>query len=83
MRKLTQKLGLYEKYVTTFYSLRRTFETIASTADVGQSVIDTIQGHVPHSNDMGAIYRQRVFDDQLKKCVEHVHGWLEGSILLK
>ncbi|MCH8841080.1 MAG: hypothetical protein IH831_10510, partial [Planctomycetes bacterium] len=30
---------------TGFYSLRRTFETIATTADVPQAIIDSIMGH--------------------------------------
>ena len=32
-RKLATALGIYRKDITTFYSLRRTFETIASTAE--------------------------------------------------
>ena len=64
-----------------FYSLRRTFETIATTADVPQAVIDSIMGH--SKNDMASIYRQKVFDEQLKKCADHVHGWFLGSVVLK
>lgn len=81
-RKLVTKLGFYEKYVTTFYSLRRTFETIAATADVNQAVIDCIMGHPAHVSDMAAVYRQKVFDDPLKKCTRHVRDWVEGSVLL-
>ena len=63
------------------YTLRRTFETIATTADVPQAVIDTIQGHL--RNDMASIYRQRVFNEQLTKCVEHVRGWYLGTIRIE
>lgn len=81
-RKLVTKLGIYEPFVTTFYSMRRTFETIAGAADVNQSVIDCIMGHPAHVSDMAAVYRQRVFNDRLRKCTEFVRGWVEGSITL-
>jgi integrase len=81
-KTLTEGLNIYRENVTTFYSLRRTFETIAATADVNQCVVDAIMGHAPRSGDMAAVYRQRVFDDQLRKCVEHVRCWMLGSILL-
>jgi len=77
--KVTKSIGIYRKGVTTFYSLRRTFETIACTARVNQSVIDSIMGHAPHANDMAAIYRQRVFDDSLRECVDHVRAWYLGE----
>lgn len=64
-----------------FYSLRRTFETIATTADVPQAVIDSIMGH--SKNDMASIYRQKVFDDHLRKCAEHVRDWYLGTVVLK
>ncbi len=80
-RKLVKELGIYEKYITTFYSLRRTFETVAG-ATVGQAVIDAIMGHPAHVSDMGAVYRQKVYNEPLRKCTEFVHGWVEGSILL-
>jgi integrase len=81
-RKLVTKLGFYKAGVTTFYSLRRTFETIAATADVNQAVIDCIMGHPAHVSDMAAVYRQKVFDSQLKKCTDHVRDWVDGSISL-
>ena len=49
-----------------FYTLRRTFETIATTADVPQAVIDCIMGHA--TNAMASVYRQKVFDSQLKNA---------------
>jgi len=64
-----------------FYSLRRTFETIATTADVPQAIIDSIMGHV--GTDMASVYRQKVFDQQLNKCVEHVRQWYLGEIVIR
>jgi hypothetical protein len=58
-----------------FYSLRRGFETIAG--DAGDQIpVDYIMGHVPDSDDMSAVYRQRVFEGRLQKVVNHVHAWL-------
>ena len=62
------------------YSLRRTFETIATTADVNQAVIDAIMGHT--RNDMASVYRQKIFDQQLRKCVDHVRAWYLGKVAL-
>jgi integrase len=71
---------LYKAGVTTPYSLRRTFETVAKNADVNQSVIDRIMGH--ESPTMDAVYNQKVFDKQLLRCVNFVREWLHGSITL-
>lgn len=81
-KTLAEDSEIYREGVTTFYTLRRTFETIATTADVNQAVIDKIMGHTPRTGDMGAVYRQRIFDDSLRRCTEHVEGWLQGSIKL-
>jgi integrase len=81
-KALAEKHELYRENVTTFYSLRRTFETIAATADVNQCVVDAIMGHAPRSGDMAAVYRQKVFDDQLRKCAEHVRQWMLGAFVL-
>jgi integrase len=81
-RKLVQKLGIHRAGVTTFYTLRRTFETIAAT--VGDQVaVDFIMGHAPATNDMAAVYRQKTFDVQLRKVTDHVYGWLTGSITIR
>ena len=71
---------MYREGVTTPYSLRRTFQTIAKTAPVNQSVIDRIMGH--ERPDMSEVYNQTVFDGELRKCVNHVHDWLNGKITL-
>ena len=63
-----------------FYSLRRTFETIATTASVSQAAIDHIMGHA--RNDMASVYRQQIFDQQLKECANHVRAWFLGTLTL-
>ncbi|MFN0035516.1 MAG: tyrosine-type recombinase/integrase [Saprospiraceae bacterium] len=61
-----------------FYSLRRTFETVAgATAD--QVAVDHVMGHAPHVSDMGARYRQRIEDNRLEAVAEHVRVWLFGE----
>jgi integrase len=69
-------------YFREFYTLRRTFETIATTAGVPQAVIDKIMGHVPKIDDMSAVYRQKIFDQQLLECTSHVRDWYLGKIEL-
>lgn len=81
-KELCDDTDLYRQGITTFYTLRRTFETIATTASVNQAVIDKIMGHTPRAGDMAAVYRQRIFDDSLRLCTDHVRGWLNGSIEL-
>ncbi len=75
-RRLLERLKIYRKG-RSFYSLRRTFETIASEVD--QVACSTIMGHVAGSGDMSALYRQHVKDERLQKVVDHVHGWLFGA----
>lgn len=79
--KLTTTAKIHRKGVTTFYSLRRTFETIAAAADVNQAVIDHIMGHA--RDDMASVYRQRIFDAQLVKVTEHVRKWYLGTVTLE
>jgi integrase len=77
-RKLLKELGTYRKNVTTFYSLRRTFETIGATAGE-QIAVDHIMGHIAPTNDMAAVYRQKTFDGPLMKVANHVRDWLLGD----
>lgn len=75
--KLLTKLGL-KRPGLNFYALRHTFETIAG--DRGDQVaVDFIMGHAPSSRDMGAVYRERVFDHRLVAVVKHVRRWLFGG----
>jgi integrase len=72
-RRLLERLGLYRER-RTFYSLRRTFETVA--CEVDQVATDHIMGHIPPASDMSARYRQQISDARLQKVVSHVRQWL-------
>ncbi|HVX10916.1 MAG TPA: tyrosine-type recombinase/integrase [Pirellulales bacterium] len=78
-RKLLQELGIYRKYITTFCSLRRTFETIGATAGE-QVAVDHIMGHIAPADDMAAVYRQKMFDQPLLKVSRHVRDWLFDNV---
>lgn len=80
-RKLVTKLDFRRCGVTTFYSLRRTFETIGAVTGE-QLAVDHIMGHVPATSDMSAVYRQKTFDAPLLKVTDHVRNWLLGSITI-
>lgn len=57
-----------------FYSLRRTFRTVAD--EIGdRPAIDLIMGHT-ESNYMGTRYVQRIADDRLRAVTGHVRDWL-------
>ncbi len=56
-----------------FYSLRRTFETVAG-ASKDQPAVDLVMGHDDPS--MAAVYRQGIDDDRLIAVAEHVRTWL-------
>jgi integrase len=56
-----------------FYSLRRTFETIASETN-DQPAIDLSMGH--EGREMSDLYRQRIGDKRLESVAEHVRRWL-------
>ena len=58
-----------------FYALRHTFETVAG-ATRDQIAVNAIMGHAAASNDMSAVYRERIDDDRLKDVADHVRGWL-------
>jgi len=61
-----------------FYALRHTFQTVAEEAH-DLAAVQSIMGHAPSSNDMSAVYRERISDERLKAVVDHVHHWLFGD----
>lgn len=64
-----------------FYSLRRTFETVAGNSR-DQIATDHIMGHSPPSEDMSAVYRQSIADERLIAVSDFVRTWL-GPIKAK
>jgi integrase len=74
MAKVLKRLGLHRAGLN-FYSLRRTFRTIASEAR-DEAAADSLMGHAPRGDDMASVYRQRINDDRLSAVVNHVHAWL-------
>lgn len=78
-RTLLKKTGHYVPG-NGFYSLRRTFETIASEAN-DQAAIDLSMGH--EGPEMSSLYRQRVGDDRLEAAAQHVRQWLFGKRVAK
>lgn len=72
--KLLRELKL-KRPGLNFYALRHTFETIAGdTRD--QVAVDFLMGHAPDSDDMAAVYRERINDDRLVAVTNFVHDWL-------
>ncbi|MBP87004.1 MAG: hypothetical protein CMJ64_09865 [Planctomycetaceae bacterium] len=72
--KIVASLGI-ARPGATFYSLRRTFRTVAD-ATRDQPAVMHIMGHADADNDMSAVYRQGIDDDRLVAVVNHVHEWL-------
>ncbi len=75
--KLLRELGIHRKGLN-FYSLRRTFRTIADGAG-DQPATTFLMGHADSDSDMGATYRQYIDDERLEKVTRHVHAWLYGD----
>ncbi len=61
-----------------FYALRHTFQTVAEEAH-DLAAVQSIMGHAPSSNDMSAVYRERISDERLRAVADHVHQWLFGA----
>ena len=73
-RKLLLAAGLHRPGVG-FYSLRRTFRTIAGQT-LDEMACDLIMGHGAADDDMGKRYTQFIGDDRLERVAEHVRRWL-------
>jgi len=74
MTRLLANANLTRKGLS-FYSLRRTFQTIAEGAR-DLVAVQAIMGHAPPANDMAAVYRQRIDDERLQAVTNHVRQWL-------
>lgn len=72
--KLLRDLKIKQPGIS-FYSLRRTFRTIADGAG-DQPAITFIMGHADDDNDMGAVYRQDISDERLKHVTDYVRARL-------
>lgn len=77
LRKIVVELGIHRKGIG-FYTLRRTFATVAS-GSLDQPAVDHIMGHSPSANDMAAIYRQAIDDRRLVAVAKYVRAWLFGK----
>lgn len=75
--KLLRELQL-KRMGRSFYALRHTFETIAGDSR-DQVAVDFIMGHAPNSDDMAAVYRERIGNERLVAATEFVHDWLFGK----
>ena len=71
-RRLANAAGVY-RAGSTFYTLRRTFRTIADRSK-DQACCDLVMGH--ETAGMAALYRQRIDDDRLEAVADIVHKWL-------
>lgn len=56
-----------------FYSLRRTFATVADET-LDAPAVGVVMGHVDRS--MQGVYRQYISDERVYKVCQHVHDWL-------
>jgi integrase len=72
--KLLKRLELHQPGLN-FYSVRRTFRTIASESR-DEPAADAIMGHIAESDDMAARYRQRISDERLIAVTNYVRDWL-------
>jgi integrase len=63
-----------------FYALRHTFETIGGESR-DQIAVDAIMGHAPLSDDMSAVYRERISDERLQAVTDRIRKWLFGGTL--
>jgi integrase len=74
MAKLLDEVGIRRRGLN-FYAIRHTFETIGGESR-DQPAVDLIMGHAEDSDDMAAVYRERISDERLKAVTDHVRVWL-------
>jgi integrase len=74
MAKLLKDVGIRRPGLN-FYALRHTFETVGGEAR-DQPAVDLIMGHAEDSDNMAAVYRERISDERLKAVTDHVRTWL-------
>lgn len=75
--KLLKALGIHRRGLG-FYALRNTFETVGGES-LDQAAVDRVMGHVSPTNDMSAVYRQRITDERLLRVAKYVRRWLLKS----
>lgn len=75
MTKHLRNIGIYRPGLS-FYSLRRTFESVAGGIR-DQVAVDFLMGH--NDQTMAARYREYIEDGRLRAVVEHVRQWLFGT----
>lgn len=80
-RKLCKRVGIYRPKITMFYTLRRTFQTVADTSGEPQAV-KFMMGHVAAADDMSSVYRQKVYDVACLRVSDHLRRWIAGEITL-
>jgi integrase len=61
-----------------FYALRHVFETVGGES-MDQAAVNYIMGHIPGSNDMSAVYRERMTDQRLFRVAKYVRKWLNSK----
>lgn len=76
--KLLRKLGIKRPGIS-FYTLRRTFRTVADEAGDQPAAI-FIMGHAASDSDMSDIYRQRIADERLERVTSYVRRWLLSAM---
>jgi integrase len=76
--KLCKDLDIYKKG-RGFNSFRHCCQTIGEESG-DYAATDVILGHIPKSNDMAAIYRERMSDERLKNVTEHIHQWAFAKV---
>lgn len=73
-KKILKKIGVKRAKVG-FYTLRRTFQTVADES-CDLAAVRLIMGHADSDDDMTATYRQKIADSRLANVAKCVHAWL-------